>query len=163
MIYEEVFKAFDKEKVDYIIVGGIALNLLGLMRATADLDILIDIVPENLAKVHALMSSIGYKLKQPINMSKLDAPGLAKLIREKHLKAINYYRVGELKEVDFIIDSPVSFKRALTRAQKISVGAISLRVICVDDLIAMKKAVMRDIDKLDILQLKKLKKIEGRQ
>lgn len=40
IIYEDVFREFQKQKVKYVIVGGIAVNLHGLLRNTADLDIL---------------------------------------------------------------------------------------------------------------------------
>ena len=39
VIYEDVFRRFKKEKVDYIIVGGIAANLLGLVRDTDDAEL----------------------------------------------------------------------------------------------------------------------------
>jgi hypothetical protein len=32
IFYEEIFRAFQKQKVKYVLVGGIAVNLLGSMR-----------------------------------------------------------------------------------------------------------------------------------
>lgn len=54
IIYEDVLKAFQKEKVKYMLVGGIAANLFGLMRSTADLDILVEMIEENLKKIKGL-------------------------------------------------------------------------------------------------------------
>ena len=51
IIYEEVLKEFQKQKVKYVIVGGIAVNLLGSLRSTADMDILVEMSDSNLAKV----------------------------------------------------------------------------------------------------------------
>ena len=51
IIYEEVFKEFQKQKIKYVLVGGIAVNLLGSMRSTADLDILVEMTNENLEKI----------------------------------------------------------------------------------------------------------------
>jgi len=59
VIYEDVFRRFKKEKVDYIIVGGIAANLLGLVRATADLDILIDVSRANFKRVDTILRGLG--------------------------------------------------------------------------------------------------------
>lgn len=51
IFYEEIFRAFQKQKVKYVVVGGIAVNLLGAMRSTADLDILVKMSDDNLRKV----------------------------------------------------------------------------------------------------------------
>ena len=48
IFYEEIFWAFQKQKVKYVLVGGIAVNLLGSMRSTADLDILVEMSDDNL-------------------------------------------------------------------------------------------------------------------
>jgi len=44
---KDVFASFQKHKVKYIVIGGIASVLYGVPRATFDLDILIDATPEN--------------------------------------------------------------------------------------------------------------------
>ncbi|HOW43235.1 MAG TPA: nucleotidyltransferase [Candidatus Omnitrophota bacterium] len=159
IIYEDVFKAFQREKFDYVIVGGIALNLLGVSRATADLDLLIGIDPQTLREADRILRSLGYRLKQPIDIKALDPAALAALIKQKNLKAINYYQPGELKEIDIIVDSPVPFAEALKRARRVKVSGLALPVMGIDDLIAMKRASARQIDTFDILQLKKLKRI----
>ena len=51
IFYSEVLKEFQKQKVKYLIVGGIAMNLLGAMRATSDLDILVEMSNEDLKKI----------------------------------------------------------------------------------------------------------------
>ena len=40
IFYEAIIKEFQKQKVKYVLVGGIAVNLHGAMRSTADMDIL---------------------------------------------------------------------------------------------------------------------------
>ena len=67
IIYEEIFRAFQKEKVKYVLVGGIAVNLLGSMRSTADLDILVEMTDENLRKVVRILKKQGYGVKQPVD------------------------------------------------------------------------------------------------
>jgi hypothetical protein len=37
IFYEEIFRAFRKQKVKYLLVGGIAVNLFGAMRSLAGL------------------------------------------------------------------------------------------------------------------------------
>ncbi|MFA6079376.1 MAG: hypothetical protein WC779_06505 [Candidatus Omnitrophota bacterium] len=163
MIYEEVFRRFQKERIDYMIVGGIATNLLGALRATADLDIVIDTTRENMTRVDTVMKALGYRLKQPIDIKKLDERALKGLMKTKHLKAISYHNINEpMKEVDIVVDSPVSFERAKKRMVKMTVGGLNLPVISIDDLIRMKVKAARSVDKYDVAELRKIKKMRAR-
>lgn len=52
---------FDSEKIHYALTGGYALGALGIVRATVDLDILVD--KDDLSKIDKIMSELGYKLR----------------------------------------------------------------------------------------------------
>ena len=65
--YEEIFRKFQEEKVKYILVGGIALNLHGSIRNTVDLDILVEMSDENLSKIVRILIDMGYRVKQPVD------------------------------------------------------------------------------------------------
>lgn len=47
----EVFASFQKHKVKYLVIGGIAAVLHGVPRATFDLDILIEATEDNAQRV----------------------------------------------------------------------------------------------------------------
>jgi hypothetical protein len=52
-----VLAALEHENVSYVLVGGVAINFHGLARATKDIDLFIDITPDNIERVkRALMS-----------------------------------------------------------------------------------------------------------
>jgi len=162
IIYEEILREFQKAQVRYIIVGGIAVNLLGSLRSTADIDILVEMSDNNLAKVVQILKKKGYGVKQPVDpMEIADEKTRKDWIKNKHMKAFNFYKEKELKEVDIIIESPISFGEAAKNAVKIKSGDIVLPVISIDNLIKMKKGTGRSIDKLDIEELKKIKKLKG--
>jgi hypothetical protein len=159
VIYEDVFRRFKKEKVDYIIVGGIAANLLGLFRSTADLDILIDVSRANFKRVDTILRELGYKIKQPIDIKKIDREYIDKLIKTKNLKAINYYKPDQLSEVDIIVDSPVSFEVAKKKVKICAVNDLKLPVVSIDDLIKMKAKTGRAVDKYDVAELRKVNRM----
>jgi len=160
VIYEDIFREFQKKKVKYVLVGGIAANLLGLLRSTADMDILVEMSNDNLRKIVVILTNKGYRVKQPINpMGIADNKIREDWIKNKHMKAFNFYKEGGLEEVDIIIDSPVSFEEAKKSAIRIKSGDIILPVISIDNLIKMKENTVRSIDRLDIEQLKKVKKL----
>lgn len=153
-------REFQKQKVKYVLVGGIAVNLLGSLRNTADMDILVEMSDNNLAKVVGILKKKGYHVKQPV-----DPMGLAEKetrndwIKNKHMKAFNFYKEDELKEVDIIIETPVSYEKAKRNISHIKSGNLAIPVISIDNLIKMKKNTGRMVDKLDIEQLKKIKKL----
>ena len=158
IIYEEIFREFQKNQIKYVIVGGIALNLLGSLRSTADMDILVEMSDDNLKKALAILKKHGYRVKSHIDpMGILDPKTRQEWIKKKHMKALNFYKDGMLKEVDVVIGSPVTFEKAEKTAVKIKTGNITLPVISIDNLIKMKKSAGRAVDKLDIEELKKIK------
>lgn len=162
IIYEEIFREFQKQKVKYVIVGGIAVNLLGSFRTTADMDILVEMSDKNLAKIIAILKKQGYRVRQPIDpMGIADKRLRQDWIRNKQMKAFNFYKDQELKEVDIIISSPVSFESAQKTSLAVKCGNLTLPVISINNLIAMKKVANRPQDKVDIDELKRIKTLRG--
>jgi len=161
IFYEEIFRAFQKQRVKYVLVGGVAVNLLGAMRNTADLDILVEMSDDNLKKIVQILKKQGYQVKQPVDPMKIADPKTRKdWIEKKHIKAFNFYKEDELKEVDIVIESPVSFEEAEKSALRIKVDDLTLPVISIDQLIEMKRKTGRAVDKLDIEELIKIKKLK---
>ncbi|OGW79102.1 MAG: hypothetical protein A3G33_03845 [Omnitrophica bacterium RIFCSPLOWO2_12_FULL_44_17] len=162
IIYEEVLKEFQKQKVKYVLVGGIAVNLLGSLRSTADLDILVEMSDDNLSKVVGILKKKGYKVKQPVDpMGIADAKTRKDWIENKHMKAFNFYKEDQMKEVDIIIESPVTFEDAQKNIVRMKSGNITLPVISISDLIKMKENTGRRIDQFDVEQLRQIEEIRG--
>jgi hypothetical protein len=161
IIYEEILREFQKHKVKYVLVGGIAVNLLGSLRSTADMDILVEMTDANLTKVVSILKKKGYRVKQPVDpMGIADRKKREDWIKNKHMKAFNFYKEDEFKEVDIIIESPVSFEEAEDDMVRVRSGHITIPVISIDKLIKMKKDTGRSVDRLDIEELKKIKKLK---
>ena len=162
ILYGEILREFQKQKVKYLLVGGIAVNLFGFVRSTADMDILVEMSNENLKKVVSILKKKGYHVKQPVDpMGIADEKLRYDWIHNKHMKAFNFYKEDELKEVDIIIESPVSFKDAQKGRICFRIGDLLLPVISIDNLIKMKSRTGRGVDKLDIEELKKIKMLKG--
>lgn len=163
IIYEEILREFQKQRVKYVLVGGMALNMLGSMRSTADMDILVEMSDQNLKKIIKILTKNGYRVKQPVDpMGMADQVTRRDWIQNKHMKAFNFYKDRELKEVDIIIETPVSYEKARKTALTIKCGRLTLPVISIEHLITMKKRSNRPVDKLDIEDLKRIKILRGR-
>ena len=159
-IYEDILREFQKQKVKYVLVGGIAINLLGSLRSTADMDILVEMSDSNLTKVVTILKKQGYVVKQPVDpMGIADKTTRECWIKKKHMKAFNFYKEEGLKEVDIIIDAPVSFEDAKKDILWIKSGDIRIPVISINNLIKMKRNTGRSIDNLDIEELKRIKRL----
>jgi len=71
MIYEEIFKEFESVGVRYLVVGGMAVNLFGYARMTMDMDIMVDLSDENLARIVDVMSRHGFSPRSPVSPEEL--------------------------------------------------------------------------------------------
>lgn len=160
ILYEEILRQFQKQKVKYVLVGGIAYNLLGGERNTLDMDILVEMSDSNLRKVVTILKKAGYHVKQPV-----DPVGIANSkiredwVKNKNMKAFNFYKDDAgYQEVDIIIDSPVSFEDADKDMVRTIVKGIRLNIISPAKFIKMKKYSGRDKDLCDIEGLKAARK-----
>jgi len=61
--FNEILVAFAKHHVDFLVVGGYAVNFHGHDRTTSDLDIWINPVEENKEKIYKSLISIGYNIE----------------------------------------------------------------------------------------------------
>ncbi|MBD3379150.1 MAG: hypothetical protein GF408_01660 [Candidatus Omnitrophica bacterium] len=156
IIYEEVLREFNRRKVKYIIVGGIAMNLLGGYRNTLDMDVLVEMSDANLQKIVTILKELGYSVRQPVDPFLIaDKNTRNDWVKNKNMKAFNFYKgKRSYEEVDIIIDSPVSYERASKNMVKVKVGRMTLPVVSVKDFIKMKKHAGREKDLLDIKEVK---------
>ena len=162
IIYEDILREFYKQKVKYVIVGGIAVNLLGSLRSTADIDILAQMTDANLKKIVTILKSKGYAPKQPVDPIRLSDKNIRQeWIDKKHMKAFNFYKKDSLNELDIIIDSPVSYEKAVKTCKRYRCDDIIIPVISVDNLIKMKSISSRPLDKIDLEMLRTIKKLRA--
>ncbi len=67
MFYEEIIRKFNNAGVRHAIAGGVAVNLQGHIRMTADLDILLELEDNNLAKAVITLKESGFVCKVPVD------------------------------------------------------------------------------------------------
>jgi|SRR3989338_1958086 len=163
MYYEKLFSALNKKKVKYAVVGGIAVNLYGIERATHDLDLLLAMDEENLLKTILVFKKLGYRPKVPVRLEDF----ANKQIREKWIKEKNMivFSYIDFKNpyilIDIVISSFLKFEDAAKNINILTARdkKIKVPVISIDDLIKMKKQARRARDISDIEMLKKAKKV----
>ncbi len=159
MFYLDLFRALDRHHVQYLLIGGLAVSLHGIERATMDVDITVAMTPENLAALTEMAAALGLTPVLPVPLQSLQNLDVLKQWHaERHLAAFAL-RTPELAGVtmDVLLFPPVDFSDMLPHAVVFDVAGVAVRVASIDDLIALKQAVGRPIDVADIEHLRRIK------
>jgi predicted nucleotidyltransferase len=159
MIYEEVFREFELQGVQYLLVGGVAVNIYGYVRMTMDLDIMVDLSEDNLSRIIRVMEKLGFSPRAPVDPHDL----IAKEKRDEWInkKGAVVFTFIDLKkpfrQIDVFLTNPMSFSEAFARRKVMVIGGLTLSVACLDDLIEMKERAGRPRDLEDASHLKRIK------
>lgn len=144
--YIDMLKCLNKAGVDYILVGGWAVNMYGYIRATVDLDIWILADAENARKVYAALVEFGAPVAE---MKPYDFAEYGMIFQI----GVAPCRVDIISKI-----SGVSYADAVNRAVPKTIDGVPVRIISLDDLIANKKASGRTKDIADVEVLEGLRK-----
>lgn len=155
--YISFFDELNKKNIRYLICGGLAVNIHGIPRMTADIDLLLDFEIENIEKFEKVILSLSYLPLIPIRLTQLiDVNERLKLIKEKNIIAYSYQGAdGKLLSVDVLIDTPISFEVLWINRATRKVGEHEVILVGIEDLIRLKKHSNRLQDKEDIINLSK--------
>lgn len=135
------------------------MNIYGIPRMTADIDLLLDFTQENISQFEKTINSFHYKSLLPIPLTMfIDSNERIKAKQEKNLIAFSYYNaISNSMNVDVLIDVPLKFNdmwqdREVRKMENTEVNIVSIR-----DLIKLKEYSNRIQDRQDILMLTKFK------
>lgn len=137
--FKEFLRLLNSNEVEYLVIGGYAVNYYGFPRATADLDIWIAVNPENAQRVARVLREFGF--------AKADAAAFLeprKVIR----MGVPPVRLEILTSI-----SGVEFDDCYTRRCTTEVDGVAVNLIHIDDLKRNKQASGRLQDRRDLEQL----------
>ena len=144
--YLDMLRCLNKAGVDYIMVGGWAVNLHGYVRATIDLDIWILADQENARKVYSALGEFGAPLAG-VSPDDFAADGTIFQI------GVAPCRIDVINKID-----GVKYAEASPRAIQKTIEGVPVRIISREDLIANKRASGRTKDLADAEILEELGK-----
>jgi hypothetical protein len=155
--FTEILAELSRAKIKFAVVGGIAVNLHGIPRMTYDFDLLLELEDGNLKKYIKVMKKLGYKSKRPVKLEDLAVKKKRdEWIKEKNRTAFKLYNGNaSVREVDVVIDSPVSYEKAEKNFVFVELCGLSIPVAGLKDLIKMKQSAGRLQDASDIRYLRK--------
>jgi hypothetical protein len=158
MFYLDLFAALNR-RVDYVLIGGLAIALHGIERATMDIDVTVAMTPGNLSALVAMARELDMTPVLPVPLEALsNVDLLAQWHRERNFEAFALRAPGlSGVTLDVLLYPPLDYADMRRRAVTFQAGSVPVVVASIDDLIAMKQAVGRPIDLADIEHLKRLK------
>jgi hypothetical protein len=154
--FQTIFKELNRLGIDYLVVGGLAVNFHGVPRMTYDIDLMILLEPENILKLVTRLTQWGYRPKIPVDPGDLvDEMKRNSWIHEKGMKALNFYsETLPIGEIDIVIDTPILYEELRSRALRVELQSEKVPTISIHDLIELKLRAGRKQDLADVENLR---------
>lgn len=158
---KKLFLSLNEMEVRYMVAGGVAVNLYGIERATADVDLVLSLSPVNLAKFVKAVRKLGLRPKAPVPLEDLTDAGKRKTwIEEKGMKVFSLYDPkNPFFLLDVFVELPFDFDAVYRRRKRLVFEETTIPVVPLKDLIAMKERADRPQDRADVYYLKRI--LEG--
>lgn len=159
LFYHDVLSALTGAGVPFVVVGGVAVNLQGVPRFTADLDVAIALDGPILSSAARILESLGLRPRLPVTQAELgDGDVVRRWVAERNLRALTFVDPGDpLREVDVVLASPVPFEEMARTADQMTAGGITFSVASIDVLIRMKTGTGRAQDASDVDALRRVR------
>ena len=156
----ELLQALSENQVQYVLVGGMAVQLHGYLRSTFDIDLVLAMNDENLSRFIAVARQFGLVPAMPVPIDSLkNASQIEQWHREKGMLAfaLREPQTGG-SVVDVLVRPDVPYERLRVNAVMGKLYAQHIWIAAIDDLLEMKRAANRPKDRLDIEALEKIKR-----
>lgn len=156
---ETIIQALEAARVRHLIAGGLAVVAHGLVRFTADLDLILDPDRGALIRAIAALQSLGYGPRAPVAFEAFADPAERGVwAREKGLTVFTVASPAHpATEIDLFLECPLDFERAHAEALRLELrpGLIAT-FVSRPDLIDLKRSAGRPRDLQDIAGLESL-------
>ncbi len=159
MFYLDLFSALHRRQVEYALIGGLAVALYGVERNTMDVDIALVLSPDNVDRfIQAAQElSLTPVLSEPIATLR-DTETLRDWHARRHLQAFGLRAPGVAGvTLDVLLFPPIDPQALYQRALLLDIAGVPVRVVAIDDLIALKQHAGRPLDQDDVAHLQHIK------
>lgn len=149
----ELFRALAHRDVEYVTIGGIAVQAYGGQRLTQDLDVAIAASIDNLARLASALLDLDARILGPDGQRSQSVPSASLLASSDQWHLITVH--GPLD----VLTLPAhlgSFADMRARAHEVALGDLSIPIAHREDLLEMKRAAGRPQDLADIRLLESL-------
>lgn len=151
--FDAITAALESAGVRYLIAGGVAVAAHGHLRFTKDLDLVVELIPDNIERTFAALASLGYRPTVPITSSQFaDAQLRAGWVRDKGMQVLQFWCDAHIETpIDVFVTEPFEFDEEYRKALvKPLYGTRPVRFVSLSTLISMKESAGRRQDLEDI-------------
>jgi len=147
-----VLRALSEDGVEFVLIGGLAVAVHGLVRATEDVDLVPAPHPQNLDRLVNRLLRQGARL----TLAPERTPGLAE--RRALYRGRNLSVSTQLGDIDIVQRLPgvPAYEELSARAITVAPFGLVVKVASRKDLIAMKRASGRTIELADLEHLERI-------
>jgi len=144
--------------VRYLVAGGVAVNAHGYLRLTYDVDLVIQLAPDNIQLAFNALAALGYRPTVPVTAEQFsDEAQRARWIRENGMQVLNFHSdLHRPFTVDVFVSVPFDFEREYGAALQgeLAPGLI-VRFVSIPELIEMRELANRprDLDGIEHLRM----------
>jgi predicted nucleotidyltransferase len=142
----ELLKRLAEADVRFVLVGGLAVNAWGYLRATRDIDLVPDRSPENLDNLGEVLGALGGKVDVDGRLLSPEATSIFLKTGDRMLVATN---LGQIDILQGLPQIP-TFAELDAKATTVEIEGLSMRVCSLEHLLAMKRASERPRDRDDL-------------
>lgn len=142
----ELLERLRAANVSFVLVGGLAVNAWGYLRATRDVDVVPEPSKENLARLGALLADLGGKVD--VGGRLLDSEAISTFLKTGDRTLV----VTDLGRVDVLQGLPQvpTFEALDAEAADVQMDGLTVRVCSLEHLLSMKRASERPRDRDDL-------------
>ena len=164
-LFEPIFEALNRAQIRYVVVGGFATVLHGHARLTADVDIVIDLSPEQSRRAVQTLVTLGFRPRAPVDPLAFADPAVRRQwATEKGMQVFTLSDpANPMREVDLFVEHPMDFEDLWRASEVIELSGTVVRIASIPHLIRLKRLAGRPQDLADVEALEIiLRRKEGR-
>jgi predicted nucleotidyltransferase len=142
----ELLERLVEAEIRFVLVGGLAVNAWGYLRATRDVDVVPDPSRENLERLDSLLQQLGGRVD--VGGRLLDSTAISTFLKTGDRALV----LTELGQVDVLQGLPQvpRYDELERQARDVDLEGLVIRVCSLEHLLAMKRASDRPRDHEDI-------------
>jgi hypothetical protein len=144
---DEIFKALTAHRVNFVVIGGLAVQGHGYIRATYDLDIIVEPTTLNLTRLSEALAELEAELRTPGRLRLTDPNQLR---RAPLIQTLTKFGPLDVVHVEHVAGPPRSYDALRAAALVVDLDGIPVPLAGISDLVRMKRAAGRDQDLADI-------------
>ena len=158
----DIFAALNAAQVKYLVVGGLAVVLYGVMRTTGDVDLCIQLTSDNLERLAQALKRIGFVPRIPAPVLGLADPKTRRFWTQKRgMKVYSFIEPqGALpRNIDIMVEPLKNFEIVYRKRKTATLRGVPVSLMPVNELAKMKRKAGRLQDLQDVRDLRLIWKI----